>query len=75
VTAAILVRTSVKATCDEAEPPVEDEQPADCRDQRQRVHDERRQTLVEDIRERIDVARQASDDPAGFLLREVAQRE
>ena len=60
---------------DDAEAPVEQEEAADRREQRQRVDDERRQALVEHVRERVDVARQARDDPAGLLLREVAQRE
>ena len=59
----------------DAEAPVEQEEPADRRQQRQRVDDERRQPLVEHVRERVDVARQARDDPAGLLLREVAKRE
>ena len=44
-------------------------------DQRQRVDDERRQPLREDVRERVDVGRQSRDDPAGLLLREVAERQ
>ena len=60
---------------DEAEPPVEQEEAGDGGDQRQRVDDERRQALVEDVRERVDVARQPRDDPAGLLLREVAERQ
>ena len=60
---------------DEPEPPVEQEEPADGGDQRQRVDDERRQALVEDVGERVDVARQPRDDPAGLLLREVAERQ
>ena len=59
----------------EPQPPVEQEEAADRREERQRVDDERRQSLVEDVRERVDVARQARDDPARLLLREVAQRE
>ena len=59
----------------DAEAPVEQEEAADRREQRQRVDDERRQALVEHVREGVDVARQARDDPAGLLLREVAQRE
>ena len=61
--------------CDHAEAPVEQEEAADSREQRQRVDDERRQALVEHVRQRVDVARQARDDPARLLLREVAQRE
>ena len=60
---------------DEPEPPVEDEQPDDRGEQRQRVDDERRQPLRQDVRERVDVGGEARDDPAGLLLREVAQRQ
>ena len=60
---------------DEPEPPVEQEEAADRRDQGERVDDERRQPLVEHVRERVDVARQARDDPARLLLGEVPQRE
>ena len=60
---------------DEAEAPVEQEQASDRGDQGQRVHDEGRQPLVEHIRERVDVAREARDDPAGLLLGEVAERQ
>ena len=60
---------------DEPEPPVEQEEAADRCDQREAVDDERRQTLVEDVRERVHVARQPGDDPARLLLREVAQRQ
>ena len=60
---------------DEPEAPVEQEQAADRGDERQRVHDERRQPLVEHVGERVDVARQARDDPARLLLREVPERE
>jgi hypothetical protein len=60
---------------DEAEAPVEQEQAADRRDEGERVHDERRQALVEHVRERVDVARQARDDPARPSVGEVAQRE
>ncbi len=59
----------------DAEAPVEQEEPADRGEQCQRVDDERRQALVEDVRDRIDVARQAGDDPARLLLREVPERE
>ena len=59
----------------EPESPVEEEQPADRRDERQRVDDERRQPLVQDVGERVDVARQPGDDPAGLLLREVPERQ
>ena len=59
----------------DAEAPVEQEQAADRGDERHRVDDERRQALVEDVREGVDVARQAGDDPAGLLLREVPERE
>ena len=45
---------------DEPEAPVEQEEPADGGDERQRVDDERRQALVEDVRERVDVARSAA---------------
>ena len=48
---------------------------ADRGDQVSDVDDERRQALVEHVREGVDVARQARDDPARLLLREVAQRE
>ena len=60
---------------DEPEAPVEDEEAADRREQRQRVDDECRQPLREDVGERVDVRGEARDDPAGLLLREVAQRE
>ena len=60
---------------DEPEPPVEQEEPADRGDERERVDDERRQALVEHVGERVDVAVQPRDDPAGLLLREVAQRQ
>ena len=56
---------------DEAEAPVEQEEADDRCDERQAVDDERRQALVEHVRERVHVARQAGDDPAGLLLREV----
>ena len=59
----------------DAEAPVEQEQAADRREQRERVDDERRQALVEHVGDRVDVARQPRDDPAGLLLREVAERE
>ncbi len=65
--------STTSATTPEA--PVEEEQAADRRDERERVDDERRQSLVEHVRERVDVARQARDDPARLLLREVAERE
>ena len=58
-----------------AEAPVEDEEPDDRREQRQRVDDERRQALGEDVRERVDVRGDPGDDPAGLLLREVLQRQ
>ncbi len=55
--------------------PVEQEQPTDGGHERHRVDDERRQALVQDIREGVDVTRQAGDDPAGLLLGEVPQRQ
>ena len=58
---------------DEPEAPVEDEEAADRREQRQRVDDECRQSLREDVGEGVDVRGEARDDPAGLLLREVAQ--
>ena len=39
------------------------------------VRDERRHALREHVGDRVDVARQARDDPARLLLREVAERE
>ncbi len=60
---------------DESEPPVEQEEPADRRDECERVHDERRESLVEDIGESIDIAGQPRDDPASLLLREIPERE
>ena len=60
---------------DEPEAPVEQEETGDGGDERQRVDDQRRQSLVEDVRERVDVAVQARDDPARLLLREVPQRK
>ena len=72
------VRSSAGGTITQAasaEPPVEDVQPDDRRDQRQAVRDERREALAEDVGERVDVARQARDDPARALLREVAERQ
>ena len=54
------VRTSVGGritSATSAEPPVEDEEADDRGDQRERVDDERRQPLRQDVRERVDVAR------------------
>ena len=45
------------------------------RGQEDDVRDEGRHALREDVRDRVDVARQARDDPARLLLREVAERE
>ena len=60
---------------DDAQAPVEQEEPADRGEERQRVDDERRQSLVEHVREGVDVARQPGDDPARLLLGEVAERQ
>ena len=43
--------------------------------EREHVADERREPLGEHVGERVDVVRDARDDPARALLREVAQRE
>ena len=60
---------------DHAEPPVVDEQRGDgCREQHA-VGDEGREALRQHVGDRVDVARQPGDDPAGALLGEVAQRE
>ena len=42
---------------DEPEPPVEDEEPDDGADERSEFDDERRQSLRQDVRDRVDVAR------------------
>ncbi len=60
---------------DEAEPPVEDEEPDHRAEQGEAVRDERREALREHVRDRVDVRGEARDDPARLLLREVAQRE
>ena len=60
---------------DQPEPPVGDEQRGDRGGQEDQARDERRHPLRERVRDGVDVARQARDDPAGLLLREVAERE
>ena len=72
------VRTSVGGRITSATSPSRQsrmKRPTDRREQRQRVDDERRQPLREDVGERVDVRGEARDDPAGLLLREVAQRQ
>ena len=59
----------------EREPPVEDRQGDHRAGQREHVADERREPLREHVGERVHVVRDARDDPARALLREVAQRE
>ena len=60
---------------DERQPPVVDEERDQRRRQEDHVRDERGEALGEDVRERVDVARQPRDDPARPLFGEVAQRE
>ena len=60
---------------DEAEPPVEDEEPDHRAEQREAVRDEGRQALREHVRDGVDVGGEPRDDPARLLLAEVAQRE
>ena len=65
------VRTSAggrTTSATSAEPPVEDEERRSGRRQLSEFGDERREPLREDVRERVDVARQPRDDPAGALL-------
>ena len=95
VTAAMRLRTSVKATCERTwNQRVSDERrrqdhrarrargasratnrPMIAATQREAVGDERREPLGEHVGERVDVAREAGDDPARSLLGEVAERE
>ena len=59
----------------EREPPVEDEE-EDCRaDQRERVLDEARDAVGDELVERLDVVRQPADDHAGAVPFEEAERE
>ena len=53
---------------DQAETPVGDDQRDHRRRQEDQVRDERRHPLRERVRDRVDVARQARDDPARLLL-------
>ena len=60
---------------DEPEPPVGDEERGERSRKEHDVRDERRHPLREHVGDRVDVARQPGDDPAGLLLREVAEGE
>ncbi len=60
---------------DQPEAPVDDQQRRNRGRQEDQVRDERRHPLRERVRDGVDVTRQPGDDPAGLLLREVAERE
>ena len=60
---------------DEAQSPVGDEQRRERRREEDDIRDERRHPLGKDVADGVDVARQAGDDPARLLLREVPERQ
>ena len=59
----------------EREPPVEEEQHDRRADERQRVLDERRDAVGDELVERLDVVRQPADDHAGAVALVEAERE